>query len=460
MNPWTKRRAKAASDSEQVMRRARTLFGVEEFGAEESKDLRGVIAEKIEELRYYDVLAMDRVVAVLAWGRSGSLLLASYLDGHDDVLMLPELCSWRLYQFFEEHRSLPLRDKLIAYAALEPDYPRFFEGNFAISPDQYYAAVRAILAFYAGYPPEFLESRRTFFLFVHMAYNLALGRRPASRHPLLAFALHEWDDAGARFLVEDFPQAKFVHTIRDPISSSNAMFQFLFGGLDQHSPRTYILAPYSALCCLTDRDRPHSGMESRTRTVRFEDLHRDAAGAMRDLADWLGLPYQATLLDSTFNGLPYVVSREGNAWSGRRLEQAQRQSGNLSRRDRALLFAVFYENFADWNYPCPRIFANAPVRCIVFVSLLLMPMKMEMLAARAIFRRRIVPSLGRGNIVDAIRCVAGIVFCRLKIIWLLTPVFLRRYTHRAALLAVDPKAPPLEWRDDAARPATRETTVE
>ena len=64
--------------------------------------------------------------AILMWGRSGSLLLASYLDGHEDVIMLPELCGWRLYEFFERFQSLPLRDKLIAYPAFEPDYTSVF----------------------------------------------------------------------------------------------------------------------------------------------------------------------------------------------------------------------------------------------------------------------------------------------------------------------------------------------
>jgi hypothetical protein len=59
------------------------------FRAEQHKDLRYAIADKIEDLRHYDVQAMDRVVAIAHWGRSGSILLASLLDGHDDVMMLP-----------------------------------------------------------------------------------------------------------------------------------------------------------------------------------------------------------------------------------------------------------------------------------------------------------------------------------------------------------------------------------
>jgi hypothetical protein len=404
--------------------------------AEKSEDLEGSIAEKIEELRHYDVLAMDRAVAIMSWGRSGSLLLSSYLDGHKDVLMLPELRGWRLYEFYERYRSLSWRDKLLGYAAFEPDYPRFFDGDFAISPGRYYAAVQAILAFYGKWPSQFLESRRAFFLFVHIAYQLALGRRPASSRPLIAYALHALDDVVARYLVEDFPRAQFVHTVRDPMSSCNGMFRFLFSALSENFPRTYVLAPYSAICCLTNTDRPHRGMESRTRTIRLEDLHRDPAETMRDLSDWLGLPYQATLLDSTFNGIPYVVTSEGKAWSGRRVEQIQRKSWDLSRKDRALLFALFYENFVEWNYPCPKIFGNPMVRCSVFVSLFLVPMKMEIIAARAVFQRRILPALRQGNIFHAMRCFLGIGFCRLKIIGLLAPAFFRRCAHGARLLQV------------------------
>ena len=458
MKAWidTLRSPRPSSDLEEIRLRSTALFR-----AEQSQDLRDVIAEKIEDLRHYDVLAMERVVAILSWGRSGSLLLSSYLDGHDDVMMLPQICGTRLYEFFERYPSLPLGDKLIAYPAFEPHYyGRFFDGDFAISPAQYYAAVQAILEFVGKEPPEFVESRRAFFLFMHIAYHLALGRRPASSQPLIVYAQHVWNNEVARQLVEDFPQAKFVHTVRDPISSCDGMFHFTFGTLSEPFPRTYTKAPYTALFYLPDQDRPHSGMESRTRTIRFEDLHSDTAGTMRDLADWLGLPFSATLLDSTFNGIPWVVTRDGKAWSGRRLEQAQRNSRNLSPKDRALLFALFYENFVDWNYPCPKIFGNPIVRFIVFVSLTPFPMEMELIAARAVFKRWILPSLRRGKIWTAIKSFLGIGFYRLKIIGLLAPAFFRRFAYGTTLLQVDHKGRPLERRDDCALAATNETTFD
>jgi hypothetical protein len=322
---------------------------------------------------------------------------------------------------------LSWRDKLLAYPAYDPHYTRFFEGAFAISTTQYYAAVQAMLAFYAGWPEEFLESRKTFFLFVHIAYNLALGRKPASSHPLIVWARHSLDNG---HLAEDFLDAKFVHTVRDPISSCDAYFHYFFDAL----PERHIMLPYTVLHFLIKQDRPQSGMERRTRTVRLEDMHGDTAQTMRDLADWLGLRYQEILLDSTFNGIAYVVKRDGVAWSGQRVEQMQRQSRHISRKDRALLFALFYENFRNWNYPCPKVFRYPIVRCSVAGWLGLWPMKMEIAGARAIFQRRILTHLRRGNILGAIKSLLGIGFLRVKIIGLLVSNVFRRSARPPAVL--------------------------
>lgn len=437
--------AKLSSNAEEILLQANALFG-----AEQGKDLQPVIAEKTEDLRRYDVLAMDRAVAILSWGRSGSLFLASYFDGHEDVIMLPELCGWKLYEFFDRYPSLALGDKLLAYPAYEPDFTRFFQGDFAISLAQYYAAVQAILEFYREWPADFRESRRAFFLFVHIAYDLALGRRPASSHPLIVYAQHLQDNASALRLVEDFPQAKFVHTVRDPISTVDRTFHHFLGSLaDRH-----IVLPYSVLNSLISDERPHLGMESRTRTVRFEDLHSDTAETMRNLSVWLGLPFQPALLHSTFNGLPYVVSRDGVSWSGRRLEKVRRHSQYLSSRDQALMFASVYENFVEWNYPCPRIFGYPIVRFVVLASLVLFPTKMEITGARAVFKHRIAPALRQGNILRAITSFSAIAVCRLKIIRLLVAVFIRRRVYGARLLQVDHKEQPLDRCDDGVRALT------
>jgi hypothetical protein len=433
------------------------------FRAERSEDLSGVIAEKIADLRHYDVEAMDRVVAITYWGRSGSILLASYLDGHDDILMLPGVRSDSIDRFFEIYPSLPLQQKLIAYPAFTQLYDAtsegagvgasFFDGPFAISRAGYYGSVQAICQVYDKWPKEFLASRRTFFLFTHIAYNLALGRRPASSHPLIVCALHKWDDERARQLVEDFPQTKFIHTIRDPITSFDRFFDWLFdaGRLQpiapsagsaaaalERPPVTPVsdVAAWSVVRIHLGADRPYSGMESRTRAVRFEDLHSDIAQTMRDLSDWIALPYQAALLDSTFNGIPYVVTRGGKTWSGPRAEQGQRHFRNMSLKDRTLVFAVFYENFLAWHYPCPKILGQPVVRFLVLFLFPLVPMRMEIIVARAVFRRRMLHALRHANISILVISLIRMLLSRLAITWVLMREATRRIAHRKTSLQI------------------------
>src|SRR5208283_4598613 len=108
------------------------------------------------------------------------------------------------------------------------------------------------------------------------------GRRPASLRPLIVYAQHEWDNVMAAHLIEDFPQAKFIHTIRDPISSFDRLFDWWFQAAllkpkdplresnetrPQPGRRVSAVAPWKVLRHLIDADRPHFGMESRTRAL-------------------------------------------------------------------------------------------------------------------------------------------------------------------------------------------------
>jgi hypothetical protein len=449
------------------------------FRAEQSRNLRTVIEDYIKDLQHYDVQAMDRAVAIGFWGRSGSILLASHLDGHDDILMLPGTQSDEIHKFSSLYASLPLHQKLLAYPAFTRLYDQtsegagvggsLFDGPFAISSTQYYAAVHAIDEVYGQWAPEFLMSRRTLFIFVHIAYNLARGRRPASSNPLIVCALHWYNDARAREFVEDFPQAKFIHTIRDPITSFDRFFDWLFDPellqpidplretrttvVRVLQPARYIsdVAAWKVVRAHIVADQPYSGMESRTRAIRFEDLHSDTAQTMRNLSDWLGLPYQPTLLDSTFNGIPYVVTRDGKTWSGPRLEKAQRSSRNISPKDQALLFALFYENFLAWKYPHPKIFGKLIVRWLVVILFPLLPMRMEIIVARAVCSRRVLPSLRDGNIAILMNVLLRALLSRLMISAFIVREGCRRLVHRKTLLPINVGNDGLRVRADRAR---------
>jgi hypothetical protein len=402
---------------EPLLQRARAFFRTIE-----TKDSQSLAASKIEQIRHFDVAGMQKVVAICRWGSSGSLLLASYLDGHDDVIMLPGNLGGGIYPFFECHQSLSLHDKLIAYPFVSIDgydhFKLFFqhEHEHGIPAADYYAAVNALFEVYGHRPREFLESRRAFFQFLHIVYCVALGRRPASPHPLIVYSQALANDQMARYLVEDFPQARFIHTVRDPITNCGRLFEHDLG------PHGFLAAVY-VIARLSFWDKPHSGMESRTRAVRFEDLHLHLEETMGAVAAWLGLSYRPSLLESTFNGRQYVWRpRTGAAgWSGARPEQAVRDSRNLFFTDRWLLFAVLYEDFVAWDYPCPRIFRHALVRVLTCALLLSLPMKIEVITARMAFKLLPSKDFRRG-----IKGLARICVARLAIMSLLAVELYRR----------------------------------
>ena len=409
--------APAGLNQEELLKKAYAAHRAEE----QAKDLSAVIARKLEDLRYYDVTAMERAVAICSLGSSGSILLASYLDGHDDVVMLPTNRGSLIYQFLERYPSLSLRDKLIAYPvyfSLPGD--DFFEGQFPIASAEYYAAVWALCEAYRNWPPQYLLSRRAFFQFLHVAYSLAVGRRPANPHPLMVYAQHNWNATLAAHFVEDFPQARFIHTVRDPISTLDRSFAWWLAsgaelfplGFQRNANFKHAIAAFVttgaviSIHTLIKKDQPHPAMESRTRGIRFEDLHNNTAETLVRLVGWLDLRYQSSLLESTFNGRPYVVERDGKVWSGPRPEQTVRSRRNVSFIDQTLLFALLTENFVAWNYPCPKGFRHALVRILVYIAVFIKPMKIETIVARSIVKMRVLPSLRRGDF----GCAAGYLF--------------------------------------------------
>jgi hypothetical protein len=400
---------------EPLLQRARVFFRAEETNASQA-----LAASKIEEIRRFDVAAMQTAVAICNCGTSGSVLLASYLDGHDDVIMLPGQLSTPIYLFFDHYRSLSLHDKLIAYPFVAIDLDdhskHFFQGEHRIAAADYHAAVNALFDVYGDRPPEFLESRRAFFLFLHIVYCVARGQRPTSPHPLIVYAQHGSNAQLARYLVADFPQARFIHTVRDPITNCGRLFEHY---LISHG----FLGPAHVISHLTYADMPHAKMESRTRAIRFEDLHLHLEETMGAVAAWLGLPYRSSLLESTFNGVQWVWRpRTGTTtWSGARPAQAIRDSRNVSFTDRCLLFAVLYEDFVAWNYPCPRIFKHAFVRVLTSMVVLLIPMKIEIITVRTLLKS--LPSRGfRYTIKGLVRICLG----RLAIVSLLAVELYRR----------------------------------
>jgi hypothetical protein len=412
--------------------------------SESSGRISSLVPEKAELLRRYDAPGMDRAAAICYWARSGTILLGSFLDSHPDILILPVLTSAPLYRFFDDYGNLSLWERLVAY----PEYSglmRINEGEFAVSApvvvaEDYFAAVQALVELYGDAPAKWLSTSRRFFQFLHVAYVVGLGRQCDSPRPLMIYAQHYVNQEHAERFIRDFPSGQFIHTIRDPISGVDTWFDrqtYLEMNdrdrLDEMWTR-YLDPAVATMNTLLTWDCPHRGMEERSRAIRFEDMHLAPKATMRGLANWLGVSYQPCLIESTWNGTPYVVDVRGVPCCGASPANAKRRSKNLPIADRLLIFALFHENFIAWNYPSPSLMRRRWIRLCTIILFWVMPMSIELSTARLIMKRQALPSLRKGRVRFAFVAPFFLLKRRLRMIYLLTVQSHARIWGRKRLL--------------------------
>lgn len=381
---------------------------------------RELVADKREILRLYDVPGMTRAAAICHCSRSGSLLLASYFDGHPDTVTLPLLSGEQIYHCFKKHRGLSVWEKLIVYRTYSvlanPE-----EGDFPIGTADYYAAVHALYEAYGDRPTAWLNERQRYFQFLHVAYAVGTGRRPGSSRPMMIYAQHWVDQDLAECFIEDFPGAQFIHTIRDPISAIDSWFDRQVemdiaksGHCPEAAPR-FLDAAAASILNFLDWDHAHRGMEPRSRAVRFEDMHMMHEATMRRLAEWLHIAYSPCMLESTWNGRPYVVESGGVSWCGPNPANVRRREKNFNRLDRAMMCALLHDNFNAWGYPNTQAPARRWQRAALLALCFWVPMRMEIKNARLVWRLQVLPNLRRGRFSVAITAPLFLLKRRLRI---------------------------------------------
>ncbi len=392
-------------------------------------------------LERYDFAGIERVACICFWGRSGSFLLASYLDAHPETLALPLDCAAGIYPFAREFAALNVWEKLIVYPSYVAERygapADLFQGGHAIAPARYYGAVQALHTACAALPLAQLAGRRRFFQLLHVAYALALGRTLSTNRPLVVYAQHATDDALAQLLHADFPECRFLHTVRDPISAVDSWFerqqqlQLATRGGRLEGAR-FVHPGTETLRTLLSWDRPHHFQEERTRAVRFEDLHLAPEATMRRVAEWLGLSFAPSLLASTFNGRPFVWQNGARSWVGANPANAQRRSRNLNAADRALVCALFRDDIRAWGYPvAPWLESRAGCTAMLMLGLFLY-MRIERITAATILRRQLAPALRAGKLLYVARGLKFLVMLRARMLRLLVRAA-RRPRDRALL---------------------------
>lgn len=308
------------------------------------------------------------VVAVQNHGRSGSTFLQSLFDGHPNILSTPNFYSREYFDIWNKKIvDVPDEGKQKAFIDafqtwFDTAYVDQSAGLHRLGPNQDqiahvdHARFTELLAAYFEHNE---MTRRSLFIGAHLAYGLCLGRDLAEELWVL-FPVHGRSKEVADALLEDFPQTKFVYTVREPVAnfasslahyrSSNmdymahpviATLGLQFGRVGNGTSDLFTARPYHEIHHATDQ----------AKAIRLEDLHARPEAVMRSTIAWLDLPWHDCLLNSTFDGKIWwnrPESPKQSGFGGRMLgRNIQRR---LSALDRFRVATIARPQSQRWNY--------------------------------------------------------------------------------------------------------------
>ena len=178
--------------------------------------------------------SLQDIVSIQCYGRSGSIFLASLLDSHPQVLMLPGVQLSAFYKFWRTHGELPAIQALGTFLATfraiyqvhQPNnVPIFGEKPFGDRPSPVDAQIFTdtmlrLIVREVDDVQTMPVSRKYFFQALHAAYAIALGREVRWDKAVIVYSLHEPLAEHATPFANDFPNARYLHAVREPVRGS------------------------------------------------------------------------------------------------------------------------------------------------------------------------------------------------------------------------------------------------
>ena len=340
---------------------------------------------------------LTTIVAVFTSGRSGTSLMASLLDSHPRISSTPDCVLMGFYLFWEEFCDLK-RDALIE--AFIDQFGSLFDG--AVSPknpkswmcygentgfttmgenrDQTLSADADVFGFSLRemLPEGKTVTRQLFIQAMHVAYSDAIGHR-LEKGAIILFGLHGPSRPAVTAMIEDFPDSRFLHMVRDPIQTLGSHFRNFILGAEKPIPQRPLKVVRARFCS----GKPAlENVKFQSRAVRLEDLHMAPKRTMSAVCGWLGIPWDDALLQSTFNGMKFWNdSTSVHQVSGFSKEIiSQKHETYISHFDRFRYTVIFASRFQAFDYCLHNTFLCQRVVFAMLLPLFVFPFRIEMLA--------------------------------------------------------------------------------
>ncbi len=319
----------------------------------------------------------DKLVALLHFGRSGTGLLHSLIDGHPEISTLPGIY---MRGFFndgvwgrisaEGWSKLPERfadEFAVLFDAKSPSSTpgRFRENSSFLGDNEGMTNVgenrdeslrldrgkfcSEVLALMKGLDK---INPKSFFQIAHLAFERVLGT--INKKNTVFYHIHNPDDFAKLNLVRYFPKTKLVMMIREPVKSCESWIRNDFVRNDYN-----IIAP-RIISMLFDIDQVVFRMQESV-GVRLEDLKINPDATLLSLCAWLGIKKTPSLYQMTAQGKKWWGDPSSPDYKADKSmspfgeTNTKIHAGNVfSEKDRFILGTLFYPFSVRFGYTEPN----------------------------------------------------------------------------------------------------------
>ncbi|MFH5831722.1 sulfotransferase family protein [Halalkalibaculum sp. DA3122] len=293
----------------------------------------------------------DRPIFLLGAHKSGTTLLRSIFDGHPDLFVVPfeshffqNCCFWVDYDYRREQPRKVSRETIINRFGDRLRHLNNTDDRLGDSPANFTIEVSRFLEVFGRFSSE-MNNRERFTLLME-GYHQALYDRPLPENKRIVEKSVEHAEF-ALFLQQMFPQARFIHIVRNPYANIVSLrkakvlqsgFPLVFRMLNSLYNNYYHL--YRNRQLIDDYY-----------LVRYEDLLSDPQEEINKMVEFLDLRFDKSLLEPTKFGAPW----SGNSATGRDLsgfDQSRIDSWKreISAMEILLLNRLFDYPFEEFGY--------------------------------------------------------------------------------------------------------------
>jgi hypothetical protein len=318
------------------------------------------------------------IAFIIVSGKAASFLLHSLLDNHPEILIFPTVIAFYhdWYDFYpNSNNNKEFFDKFFSKGTINRNWRN--NSKDSDSSEQVELRLDEIKECLLEIDRiNKISNEKEFILAFHIAYskvfNIDLSKIKALvvHHHYMKFdennsEVYNLEDLLSIYLSnkinifdkskKDFPNIKYLNSIREPMENIYSICKDAIYPKILFPKITYMFFSYYFVYKNIIQDKIISTYNYKF--VRFEDLHTKTELVLKDIAQFLGISFRTSLLESTFNGKPWFGNNPNKIINGTSPDMVtQKWKTELSLKEKSLYFHILKNFFEPFGYPLPLDF--------------------------------------------------------------------------------------------------------